>query len=106
MAATMKMYVLVRDSIPLGFAMVAVAHAPLGCYLRYKDTPEVAEWLSGPFYKAVCKVTDAEFEKAKEAGDFVIITESALGNEREVALAFKPRKEYPKAFKFFPLYRS
>ena len=47
MAATMKMYVLVRDSIPLGFAMVAVAHAPLGCYLRYKDTPEVAEWLSG-----------------------------------------------------------
>ena len=28
------------------------------------DRPEVAEWLSGPFYKAVCKVNASEFEKA------------------------------------------
>jgi hypothetical protein len=36
--------------------------------------------------------------------DHVILTESALGNQ-EVAIAFKPREEWPKAFKFFKLYR-
>ncbi len=37
----MKMYILVRDNIPLGFAMVAVAHASLVGYLRFQDEPEV-----------------------------------------------------------------
>jgi len=36
----MKMYILVRDHIPLGFAMVAVAHASLAGYLRFKNEPE------------------------------------------------------------------
>jgi len=52
----MKMYILVRDDVPLGFAMVAVAHASLAGYLRFQDTPEVKAWLSGPFFKAVCSV--------------------------------------------------
>jgi hypothetical protein len=34
----------------------------------------------------------------------VVLTESALGNE-EVAIVFKPRKEWPKMFKFFRLYK-
>ena len=37
----MKMYILVRDDVPLGFAMVAVAHASLAGYLAFKNTPEV-----------------------------------------------------------------
>jgi hypothetical protein len=45
------MYVLVRQSVPLGFAIVAAAHASLAAYLRFRDTPEVTQWLSGPFYK-------------------------------------------------------
>jgi len=52
----MKMYILIRETIPHGFAVLAAAHASLACYLKFKDTPEVSEWLSGPFYKAVCKV--------------------------------------------------
>jgi peptidyl-tRNA hydrolase len=100
----MKMYILIKESIPLGFALVASAHASLAAYLKFQNTPEVAEWLSGPFYKAVCKVSDGEFEKAKEAGDLVVITESSLGGA-EVALAFKPRAAWPKAFQFFKLYR-
>jgi hypothetical protein len=51
----------------------------------------VAEWLSGPFRKVVCKVTDAEFE-------------SALGGA-DVAIAFKPPAEWPEAFRGFHLYR-
>ncbi len=100
----MKMYILIRESVPTGFALLAASHASLACYLKFKDSPEVAEWLSGPFYKAICAVNDREFEKAKEFEDHVVLTESALSNQ-EVALAFKPREEWPKAFKYYRLYR-
>lgn len=101
----MKMYILVRDDIPLGFAMVAVAHASLAGYLRFKNEPEVQEWLSGPFFKTVCKVNDREFENAKQVVDHVVITESALNNQ-EVAIVFRPRQEWPKMFRFLKLYRD
>lgn len=100
----MKMYILIRESVPTGFALVAAAHAGLACYLRFRDAPEVAAWLSGPFSKTVCKVSDQEFEQAKGFEDYVLITESALGGQ-EVALAFRPREEWPKAFRFYRLYR-
>lgn len=101
----MKMYILVRDDVPLGFAMVAVAHASLAGYLKFQDSPEVQAWLSGPFFKAVCKVNASEFENAKTVLDHVVLTESALGG-REVAIAFKPRDEWPKMFRFLRLYRD
>lgn len=100
----MKMYILIKESIPLGFAVLASAHASLAAYLEFKDTPEVAGWLSGPFYKVVCKVTDEEFDKAKAVEDHVVLTESALDGQ-EVALAFKPREEWPKMFRFLRLFR-
>jgi len=101
----MKMYILVRDDVPLGFAMVAVAHASLAGYLEFQHTPEVREWLDGPFFKAVCKVNAKEFENAKQVADHVVLTESALGNQ-EVAIVFKPRNEWPRMFKFLKLYRD
>lgn len=100
----MKMYILVKESVPVGFALVAVAHASLAAYLKFQDSEEVKTWLSGPFYKTICKVTDKEFEIAKAFPDSIIITESALDGQ-EVAVAFKPREEWPKAFKFYKLYR-
>ncbi len=100
----MKMYILIKESVPLGFAVLASAHASLAAYLKFKDSAEVAAWLSGPFYKVVCKVTDDEFEQAKAVEDNVVLTESGLGGQ-EVALAFKPREEWPKAFKFLRLYK-
>ena len=86
----MKMYILIKDYVPTGFALVAAAHASLAAYLKFKfkDTPEIGEWLSGPFRKTICKVNEMEFEVAKMIADNVIITESALGNI-EVAIAFK-----------------
>jgi peptidyl-tRNA hydrolase len=101
----MKMYILIRDDVPLGLAMVAAAHASLACYLKFKDAPEVVEWLEGPFFKAVCKVNAREFENAKAVEDHVVLTESALDG-REVAIAFKPRSEWPKMFRFFRLYKD
>lgn len=101
----MKMYILIKESVPTGFAVLASAHASLAAYLKFKDTPEVAQWLSGPFYKAVCKVSEREFEQAKTFDDHVVLTESALDGQ-EVAIAFKPREEWPKPFKFYRLYKA
>ncbi len=84
--------------MPTGFAIVAAAHACLACCLKFRDTSEVSEWLSGPFYKAVRKVNDKEFE------GHVVLTESALDNQ-EVAIAFRPREEWPKPFRFYRLYK-
>lgn len=98
------MYILVREAVPVGFAVLAAAHASLAAYLKFADTPEVAEWLAGPFYKTVCRVSDEEFVRAKDTADHVVITESALDGQ-EVAIAFKPRADYPKSFRFLKLYK-
>lgn len=103
-AQVVKSYILIKDSVPLGYAVVAAAHASLAVYLEFRDAEEVQQWLAGPFRKAVCKVSAEDLEKAKAVPDHVVITESALDDE-EVAIAFKPREEWPKSFKFFPLYR-
>lgn len=100
----MKMYILIKEDIPLGHAMTAAAHASIAAYLRFKDTDEVQEWLSGPFRKVICKVNDQEFNKAKDISDNVTLTESALDNA-EVALAYKPKLEWPKNFKYYRLYK-
>ena len=100
----MKMYILIKEDIPMGFAMVAAAHASLAAYLKFQQREDLKEWLNGSFKKAVCIVNNKEFDKAKEFEDSVILTESALDN-REVAIAFCPRKEWPKAFKFYRLYK-
>jgi peptidyl-tRNA hydrolase len=100
----MKMYILIKESIPNGFAILASAHASLACYLKFKENSDVLQWLSGSFYKVICKVSNIEFEKAKETPDHIVLTESALDSQ-EVAIAFKPREEWPKSFKFFPLYK-
>lgn len=97
------MYILVKDSIPQGKAVVGIAHASLACYLKYSDDDTVKEWLAGPFYKTVCLVNEKEFEKAKTEANHVVMTESSIGYE-ETVIAFKPRQEYPKYFKYFRLY--
>lgn len=100
----LKMYILVREDVPLGIAMTSVAHASLAAYLRFAHHPETIAWLDGPFYKTICIVTEKEFEKAKETDDHVVITESSYEGQ-ETVIAFRPRTVYPKMFNFFRLYR-
>ncbi len=100
----MKMYILVRESVPQGFAMLGAAQASLAACLEFKDTPEVAAWLAGPFRKVICRVSDEGFERAKEHPDHVVLTESALQGQ-EVAIAFRPREEWATPFRFCTLYR-
>jgi len=98
------MYILVKKDVPLGLAMTSVAHASLACYLKFENTPEVTEWLSSSFRKVVCIVNDKEFEKAKTFEDNVVLTESTLG-DKEISIALKPRGEWPKAVRFYSLYK-
>ena len=104
MGDRLKSYILIRQDAPPGLAVVAACHATLAMYLRFKDHPDVDTWLSpeknGAFYKVVCQVNAQEFEKAKECEGHVVMTESAWDN-REIAIAFRPRAEWPKGFQFF-----
>lgn len=99
----MKMYILIKNDIPEGFAILAAAHASLATYLKFKDDSDMQIWVTNTFYKVICKVNDKEFEKAKTFEDSVVLTESAL-DHKEVAITFKPREEWPKPFKFYKLY--
>ena len=99
----MKMYILIREFVPLGKAVLVSAHSSLACYLKFKEHLEMQQWLDTSFKKVVCVVNDAEFEKARLESDNVVLTESTLDNQ-EVSVAFCPRVEYPKMFKFLRLY--
>ena len=96
------MYILIKDEVPPGFAILAAAHASLAAYLKFQEREETKQWISGRFYKVICKVNDKEFQRAKQVPDHVVLTESALDNA-EVAIAFMPREQWPKPFRFYKL---
>ncbi len=101
----MKMYIAVLDSAPIGIAITAAAHASIACFRQYEDRAEMQEWINGTFYKVVVSVPAMTLAELKETPDHTVITESSLDGA-EVAIAFCPREEWPKGFKFFSLYKG
>ncbi|GAB3512833.1 peptidyl-tRNA hydrolase [Emticicia fontis] len=99
----MKMYILVRDDVPDNFVPVITAHASLACYRKYETDPEMQTWINSIFRKVVCKVNLKEFENAKNEAKNLVLTESALNNQK-VCIAFCPREEYSKPFRFFKMW--
>ena len=103
----MKMYILIRDSIPLGHAINSAAHASLACFLQHAAKKDMQKWLAFFFKKVTCKVSDEELAEARaaiEGWQQTVITESALGDE-VVAVAFCPREEWPECFANYKLFR-
>lgn len=104
----LKTYILVKEDVDIGHAMVAVAHAGAILILEGHTadaTPTFMAWLKDSFKKVVCKVNSEQFHKAAQAAENrYIVTESSLGG-KEVAIVFQPREEWPEMFKTFPLYR-
>jgi hypothetical protein len=101
------MYILVKKSIQEkdnGHAVLNVAHATAVAFKKWSNDEEFKDWSENSFRKVLCLVTDNEFEKAKEYNDFKVVGECALGDNIEVSLVFKPRKEWPKFFKFLKLW--
>lgn len=100
------MYILVLDDIPLGYAVNSACHAAVAATLKWHDTSEVKEWLEDNFRKVTCRVSRKEFDNAMEKeADWVKITELNLDG-RDMALAFKPREEYHKMFKYLKLLKE
>ena len=99
----MKMYIIVKDNIPDKLVPVITAHASLACYKKFESNENMIKWINGIFKKVVCLANEAEFEKLKDETDFVVLAESSLDN-KEVSLAFCPREEYPKKFKFLKMW--
>ncbi|AKP53301.1 peptidyl-tRNA hydrolase [Cyclobacterium amurskyense] len=99
----MKMYIVVKDSIPDKLIPVITAHASLACYKKFEENEQMIKWINGIFKKVVCIVNEDEFARLKKESDHVLLTESALDNQ-EVCLAFCPREEYPKKFKFLKMW--
>jgi len=107
----MKMYILIKDTVPLGHAINCAAHAGAMAILEWREYNEdgFSDWIAKSFKKVTCKVTEAEFEAVKACDlDCVIVTESALNNE-QVAIAIKPLindDDYPQIFKYLKLYKE
>ena len=99
------MYILVLDDLPIGHSINTACHAAVSCTLKYQNTEEVKDWLETSFRKVTCRVTRKEFDNAiSRESDYVIMTELTLEG-RETAVAFKPRDEYHKMFKFLKLFK-
>lgn len=100
----LRMYILVKDTIPLGLAVNSVGHSTLACYRKFQDDPDMQEWISSPSFKKVtCSVPDGQFQAAKGVQDHIVMTERALDGA-ETCIAFCPRYVYPKHFSFFQLF--
>jgi desulfoferrodoxin (superoxide reductase-like protein) len=99
----MKMYIIVKDNIPDKLVPVITAHASLACYKKFEENEHMIKWINGIFKKVVCLVSAHEFDHLKNETDFVVLTESSLENQ-EVCIAFCPREEYSKKFKFLRMW--
>ena len=106
MSDKLKIYILIKDTVPVGHAINCAAHASLALYLQYRALPLTDEWLRYSFKKVTCRVSAADFIYAKGLGGMnkIVITESALDGE-EVAIAFAPCEEWPDFFKTLQLYK-
>ncbi len=99
----MKMYIVVKDSVPDKLVPVITAHASLACYKKFEANAEMQQWINGIFKKVVCVVNDTEFNRLKDEDNVLLLTELSLDNA-EVCLAFCPRENYHKKFKFLKMW--
>ena len=102
----MKMYICIKDDIPVGIAMNSAAHGSLMCHLKFSEDERYQTWLDKSFKKVTCAVTPAEFDMLKNVRDIIVVTESRL-NGQEVAVVLKPRSEteYPNFVSLLKLWK-
>lgn len=97
------MYILIKEDTPDKLVPVITAHASLACFRKFEHNENMQKWINGIFKKVVCVVSEKEFENAKMESENIVLTESSLEN-KEVCIAFVPRDEYSKMFKFFRMW--
>lgn len=122
---TSKLYLLIPDGVPVGFAINGAAHAGTAAALKWGvDDPVFRDWAYNSFRKVTCRASVDEIQSCEHAivtqewggvsfslverarvleEHRIIITEDALDG-RVVAVIFKPREEWPESFRKLPLY--
>jgi hypothetical protein len=98
-----KSYICLLDWVDPGHAINSASHAGTIIMLKWSDDPIVKEWTENSIRKVTCSVTEKEFTHLKQFDDYQVITELAFEG-KEVGLVFKPRREWPKYFKFLRLW--
>ncbi len=104
----MKMYICIKDDIPVGIAMNSAAHGSLMCHLKFGNLVghNYDTWLTKSFKKVTCAVTPAEFAMLKELDDTIVVTESRMnGQEVAVVLCPRPETEYPEFVSLLKLWK-
>lgn len=103
----LKMYILVKETVQVGFAMNSIGHGVLMAEDKWKEDPDYQEWRKNSFKKVTCKVDLGTFNGIKNKylkDDYVaVVTESALQGE-ETVLVIKPHPN-AKLLKYLPLYK-
>lgn len=101
------MYILVKNTAPIGLGINAVGHATFMAAQRF--TSDVfKEWNEKSFRKVTCLVSPEEFDMAIEAitqidGSYVVFNENDW-NDQDLSVAFEPRYSFPEIFKTFKLH--
>ena len=88
----MKMYICIKDDLPVGIAMNSAAHAGLMCHMEFCEDGDYLDWLDNSFKKVTCAVTPAEFALLKDVSDHIVVTESKMDNA-ELAVVLCPRND-------------
>lgn len=107
-----RMYILVKETVPLGHQVNGVAHAAYACAKQFGNDTRCIEWERTSFRKITLSVSEETFEFAKSLSDRVVMTESSLkddnGNPIETVICFCPRlkEDYPKKFRYLKLFGS
>lgn len=99
----LKLYILIREDIHVGHAINCASHAAAAAAKAWDGDEIFEEWRKHSFKKVTCKVSRGTFEESKKYEDYIVIKEDVL-NDTEVAIIFKPRKEWPEIFKKARLY--
>lgn len=103
----LAMYVIVKDTAPIGLGINACTHA--GFIAGRTFSGEVFDdWLKFSFRKRTCLVSPEEFDKCieeieKVSGDYVVFRENDWENQ-ELSAAFSPRYSFPPIFKTLKLH--
>ena len=103
----LAMYVIVKDTAPIGLGINACTHA--GFMAGRSFFGEVFEdWMKFSFRKRTCLVSPEEFDKCIEEiknvdGDYVVFNENDWGNQ-DLSAAFSPRYSFPPIFKTLKLH--
>lgn len=102
----MKMYICLKEDLPVGIAMNTAAHASLLCHTTFGDTANYKEWFNLSFKKVTCAVTLAEFAMLKTLLNTVLITEDRMGGQ-EVGIVLCPRHdtEWPEFVNLLKLWK-